>query len=93
MMGVGSRKENMRTGFVLPSCTYNIVLSKDDLTQLLEKGYIAWDPIRINGTFRDEFGVSHDASGHSLFYSDKHGEQPVQFVGLALDNGVRKKET
>lgn len=30
----------MRTSFMLPSCNYNIHISKDELRQLLETGYL-----------------------------------------------------
>lgn len=75
----------MRTGFVLPSCNYNIVLSEDDLKQLLEKGYILITPSKTKGTFSDEYGNRNDTFGHGLTYRDWHGEEPVQFVGIALD--------
>lgn len=31
----------MKASFMLPSATYNIVLSKEDLERLLEKGYVS----------------------------------------------------
>ena len=36
----------MKTGFILPSCNYNIVLSKKDLEQLLTTGKLVVDPWR-----------------------------------------------
>ena len=36
----------MKAGFVLPSCNYNIVLSKDELKALLEKGQIVVRPLK-----------------------------------------------
>lgn len=36
----------MKAGFILPSCNYNIVLSKKDLEELLTKGHLLVDPER-----------------------------------------------
>lgn len=72
----------MKSGFVLPSCNYNIELSKDDIRQLLEKGYITRTVSKMEGTFKDELGVTHNVLGHCLAYRDDCGEYPVQFIGL-----------
>lgn len=56
----------MRTAFALPSCNYNIELTKDDLEQLLEKGYITMRTTGLLGT--------------DLTYNDGHGPYPVQYV-------------
>lgn len=36
----------MKSSFMLPSCTYNIYLSPDDLNQLLTTGRVSVDPLR-----------------------------------------------
>ena len=78
----------MRIGFVLPSCNYNIVLSNEDLKQLLDKGYILIRPNKTVGIFKDEYGKVHDTSGHDLIYGDKRGEQSIQYVNIVLDATV-----
>lgn len=78
----------MKNGFVLPSCNYNIVLSDDDLKQLLDKGYVTIRPMKMEGIFKSEFGMNRETVGHSLTYGDKYTEQPVQFVTIGLDATV-----
>ena len=75
----------MRTAFVLPACNYNIVLSKEDLEQLLEKGYITRSPSKTDSIFVDEFGVNRNTLGHHLSYNDAYDEQPVQFISIAIE--------
>lgn len=82
----------MKTGFVLPSCNYNIVLSEEDLKQLLAKGYISMDPNRTFGIFRDEYGIRQYTTGHNLMYTDQYGENHVQFVGIGLERPKPDKE-
>lgn len=74
----------MRTGFVLSSCNYNIVLSKDDVKQLLEKGYVTMNPFKTNGTFIDEHGNSLEANSTSLTYGEDD-DYPIQFVSVVLE--------
>jgi hypothetical protein len=75
----------MRTGFGLPSCTYNIVLSEEDIKYLLEKGHILMRPERTNGKFIDDHGHDYNTYGHYLRYDDNYIGMPVQFVGIGLD--------
>lgn len=82
----------MKTGFVLPSCNYNIVLSEEDVKPLLEKGYVTMVPRKTQGIHRDDHGIKYDIPGHELMYTDRLGEEPVQFVCVTLENDTRKKQ-
>ena len=62
----------MKNSFVLPSCTYNIVLSKDDVEQLLKSGHI---------TIRN----SYVGEGRDLIHTDEHVPYHVQYINIGLD--------
>lgn len=74
----------MRTGFALPSCTYNIVLSVEDAQQLKDYGVVCFRPARIDGRFIDEYGKALNTRGHTMAYEDAYGKQPVQFVTISV---------
>lgn len=62
----------MRVSFVLPSCNYNIVLTREELQELIDTGYTGgFRPDRIPGYFRDEHGVRQEDVYHALRYTDK----------------------
>lgn len=75
----------MTNSFVLPSCNYNIVISKSDLVQLMEKGSVTMRPLTTRGIFKSEFGMNRETDAHSLRYTDNQTAQPVQFVSIVLE--------
>ena len=75
----------MRSNFILPSCNYNIVLTKEDVERLMTKGYITMNPSKTSGVYHDECGMKCERNGHSLTYSDTNNEHNVQFVAIILD--------
>lgn len=75
----------MKNSFTLPSCSYNIVLSKADVNNLLAKGYMIMRPLKTIGIFKSEFGINRETSSHSLTYNDDQTIEPVQFVSVVLE--------
>ena len=75
----------MKNNFALPSGNYNIVLSKEDLEQLVDKGYITKRPSRVDTTFVDEYGHERDVPSHDLLYDDIRGKKCVQFLSISLE--------
>jgi hypothetical protein len=71
----------MKTNFILPSCCYNLVLSKEDIEQLLTKGYITINPYKTEGICQDEHGIKHEKQDHVLMYND----DSIQFISIVLD--------
>lgn len=76
----------MKVSFVLPSRNYNIVLSREELQHLIETGCTGcFRPDRIPGYFRDEHGVKQEGVYHALRYTDKNGEESVQFITINVE--------
>ena len=91
----------MKAGFMLPSCNYNIVLSKEDIQKLLEIGSICVRPgkdvpCKAARTYYDEehgFNVvgERDVCNDLSFYLDGELEDcgnkdwPVQFLTINVD--------
>jgi hypothetical protein len=68
----------MKTNFLLPSCSYNIVLSKEDTERLLINGYITIDLYKTDGIYQDEQGIKHEKKEHVLMYND----DCIQFISI-----------
>lgn len=68
----------------MPSCNYNIILSRDDLKQLLETGYISKDPSRVESTFCNECGECSKVNNHRLVYSNDNVKSHIQFIGIGI---------
>lgn len=97
----------MRTVFNLPSCDYNIILSKEDLQELLEKGYITvrscripcstsralWDTEKEKWIFDDRKTIPNNLFfGLSEPVADLHaGDRGVKFLNIALDETCKKE--
>lgn len=76
----------MKVAFVLPSCNYNICLSREELQHLIETGCTGViRPDREPGIFRDEHDVKQEGVYHELRCSDKNGEYPVQFLTVNVE--------
>lgn len=76
----------MKVAFVLPSCNYNICLTRDELQQLIETGCSGvMRPDREPGVFRDEYGKKQEGIYHELGYTDKNGEYSVQFLTVNIE--------
>ena len=91
----------MKSGFVLPSNTYNLVLSQEDLTTLLSKGRVSAHLTRIpcvtsrsvyNGeTETMEFLDNKVVENDLRFYLNDPvadidgGDHSVQFLNILLD--------
>lgn len=98
----------MKTSMVFPSHNYNIVLDKDDLQQLLERGYISVPiynvPCKTSRCYWDEPTKSmrhtkYEAIPNLLALhlekdvaDIKSGEQYVRYLGIALDNSCEALE-
>ena len=74
----------MKNSFVLPSCNYNLVLSEDDLKQILDGKHVLIRPDKTTGVFTDKFGNVSNTSGHGLIYCSDD-EYPVQYVTIGLE--------
>ena len=77
----------MKVGFALPSCNYNIVLTKEDVEKLLEGEYIFIRPDKEPSRFCNDHGVGYKEVPHYLRYDGQMGEYTVQFLGICMDKG------
>lgn len=76
----------MKVAFVMPSCNYNICLSREELDELISKGHVTTlRPSRVPGYFLDEHGVKRESIYHALDYTDKSGKYPVQFLTIGVE--------
>ena len=87
----------MKAGFVLPSCNYNIVLSKEDIQQLLETGHIIARPSKdrpctvrsSNGDVKDGYNDLRFFVNEELknFNGEEEGNQEwwIQFLTINLE--------
>ena len=98
----------MRASFMLPSCNYNIHLSREDLTRLLETGHIGVLVYRDVPCKTGRGIISEDRSFKTLdrktipnnlrFYLEEDvadiegGDWHVQFLTINLDGGPLKEE-
>lgn len=81
----------MKAGFVLPSCNYNIVLSKDELKSLLEKGHIMVRPLKeIPCRFKDASRrLNADTRSDLRFQTDVTMEDySIQFLTINIEPGT-----
>ena len=97
----------MKTGFILPSCNYNIVLNKEELQRLLEKGHITMNVGRTSCfTSRSVFNSEeskmdaldrHEVLNDLRFNLDspvadlREGIWPVQFLDIVLDKSCKEE--
>ena len=91
----------MKTGFALPSCSYNIVLSKEDLNELIDKGHAVLAVTKTPCTssravWNDEKktmeSIDKKAVPNSLLFYLKEdvadcnkGDYPVQFINIIVE--------
>lgn len=76
----------MKVAFVLPSCNYNLCLSREELEELITKSHVTTlRPSRVPGYFLDEHGVRRENIYHELDYTDKSGRYPVQFLTINVE--------
>lgn len=96
----------MKVSFNLPSCNYNIILNKEDLQELLEKGYItarsdhvpcvssraAWNGKQEKLDFLDKKTIPNNlVFGLSEKVADmKAIDWGVQFLGICLDETCKE---
>jgi len=91
----------MKIGFVLPSCSYNIVISKEELAGLLEKGHAL---IHVGRTSCNTARIIVDESGDFKYIDKKvvpnnlqihldepvvdceKGYWPVQFLNIHIES-------
>lgn len=92
----------MKASFMLPSATYNLVLSKDELKKLVDTGYILIQPSREPCTtgravWRHELGKMETLDRKSVYNNlrfnlDKPvadiegGDLPVQFLNIIVED-------
>ena len=76
----------MRISFCLPSCNYNIILTREELQQLIDTGHTGViRPDRIPGLSYDERGRRQECVYHDLRYLDRNGEESVQFLTVNVE--------
>lgn len=76
----------MRISFCLLSCSYNIILTREELQQLIDTGHTgAIRPDRIPGFYYDERGRRKEGVYHDLRYLDRNGEESVQFLTVNVE--------
>lgn len=74
----------MRVGYVSPSGNYNIVLSKEELNQLVDKSSVTFNPVKIKSRFIEN-GKNEEVL-HSLEFITKDTSYPVQFLSIIVDD-------
>lgn len=76
----------MKISFCLPSCNYNIILTREELQQLIDTGHTGViRPDRISGLYYDERGRRQEGVYHDLRYLDRNGEESVQFLTVNVE--------
>lgn len=97
----------MRTSFMLPSCNYNIYLSKEELEKLLSTGHIVVNPMRDvpcktgRTIFEDDNFKTLDSksvTNNLRFYLDEDvadiegGDWHVQFLSINIQEFKKEEE-